>query len=244
MCRGGVTGQGKFPKKMWFFGRFSEQRAKKNSAQINRYNWHFCVPYKLMWFPRNGNSRLFSELSYLTSISLKCKLCPMQSYDPWQVLTFATSAKVPPDQFLLIHSQVYLCLCYRHTTPKYPLWLIWGGGSFLTCSQSGKAASENSKSSREDLYRCTLPTGTRKSIVRSKCTSEWKDISHKQLKHIGVRQIAEIQRHFVTSQILSIWRRPSGIYGIPVVHKNIWLPQCWRRDSYIFNVAVFTCVPC
>ena len=67
-----------------------------------------------MWFPRNGNSRLFSELSYLTSISLKCKLCPMQSYDPWQVLTFATSAKVPPDQFLLIHSQV--CLCYRHTT--------------------------------------------------------------------------------------------------------------------------------
>ena len=114
-----------------------------------------------MWFPRNGNSRLFSELSYLTSISLKCKLCPMQSYDPWQVLTFATSAKVPPDQFLLIHSQVYLCLCYRHTTPKYPLWLIWGGGSFLTCSQSGKAASENSKSSREDLYRCTLPTGLR-----------------------------------------------------------------------------------
>ena len=114
-----------------------------------------------MWFPRNGNSRLFSELSYLTSISLKCKLCPMQSYDPWQVLTFATSAKVPPDQFLLIHSQVYLCLCYRHTTPKYPLWLIWGRGSFLTCSQSGKAASENSKSSREDLYRCTLPTGLR-----------------------------------------------------------------------------------
>ena len=201
------------------------------------------VPCKLMWFPRNGISCLFSELSYLTSISLKCKLCPMQSYDPWQVLTFATSAKVPPDQFLLIHSQV--CLCYRHTTPKYPLWLIWGRASFLTCSQSGKAASENSKSSREDLYQCTLPTRTRKSIVRSKCTSEWKDnISHKQLKHIGVRQIAEIQWHFVTSQVLSIWERPSGIYGIPVVHKNIWLPQCWRRDSYIFNVAVFTCVPC
>ena len=138
-----------------------------------------------------------------------------------------------------------LVLVLVHTIPKYPLWLIWGRESFLTCSQSGKAASENSKSSREDLYQCTLPTRTRKSIVRSKCTSEWKDnISHKQPKHIGIRQIAEIQWHFKTSQVLSIWERPSGIYGIPVVHKNIWLPQCWRRDSYIFNVAVFTCVPC
>ena len=186
MCRGGVTGQGKFPKKMWFFGRFSEQRAKKNSAQINRYNWHFLCSLQVDVIPKKWKQPLIfwielfdfhilemqtlpnAKLWSLAGLDL-CNLCESAS---WPVLAY-------------IHSQVYLCLCYRHTTPKYPLWLIWGRGSFLTCSQSGKAASENSKSSREDLYRCTLPTGTRKSIVRSKCTSEWKDnIAHKQLKHI------------------------------------------------------------
>ena len=195
-----------------------------------------------MWFPRNGNIfwiELFDfhilEMQTLPNAKLwalagfdLCNLCESAS---WPVLAYPLTG--------------VLVLVLVHTTPKYPLWLIWGRESFLTCSHSGKAASENSKSSREDLYQCTLPTRTRKSIVRSKCTSEWKDnISHKQLKHIGVRQIAEIQWHFKTSQVLSIWERPSGIYGIPVVHKNIWLPQCWRRDSYIFNVAVFTCVPC
>ena len=162
MCRGGVTGQGKFPKKMWFFGRFSEQRAKKNSAQINRYNWHFLCSLQVDVIPKKWKQPLIfwielfdfhilemqtlpnAKLWSLAGLDL-CNLCESAS---WPVLAY-------------IHSQVYLCLCYRHTTPKYPLWLIWGRGSFLTCSQSGKAASENSKSSREDLYWCTLPTGLR-----------------------------------------------------------------------------------
>ena len=137
------------------------------------------------------------------------------------------------------------CACTCAHNPKISSLADLGKRKFSDVFTQRKSRVREFKEFSGRLVPMYPAYGTKKSMVRSKCTSEWKDnISHKQLKHIGVRQIAEIQWHFVTSQVLSIWERPSGIYGIPVVHKNIWLPQCWRRDSYIFNVAVFTCVPC
>ena len=102
MCRGGVTGQGKFPKKMWFFGRFSEQRAKKNSAQINRYNWHFLCSLQVDVIPKKWKQPLIfwielfdfhilemqtlpnAKLWSLAGLDL-CNLCESAS---WPVLAY------------------------------------------------------------------------------------------------------------------------------------------------------------
>ena len=198
-----------------------------------------------MWFPRNGISCLFSELSYLTSISLKCKLCPMQSYDPWQVLTFATSAKVPLTSSCLSTHRC-ACACAIGTQPQNILSGWFGEEKVFWRVHTAEKP-------RQRIQRVLGKTCTNVPCLPGLGNPSWDQNAHRNerttfhtsnSKHIGIRHIAEIQWHFVTSQVLSIWERPSGIYGIPVVHKNIWLPQCWRRDSYIFNVAVFTCVPC
>ena len=105
MCRGGVTGQGKFPKKMWFFGRFSEQRAKKNSAQINRYNWHFLCSLQVDVIPKKWKQPLIfwielfdfhilemqtlpnAKLWSLAGLDL-CNLCESAS---WPVLAYPST---------------------------------------------------------------------------------------------------------------------------------------------------------
>ena len=91
---GGTPNKENFLRKRWFFWALPWTKSQEKLSTDRLVLLVLFVPCKLMWFPRNGISCLFSELSYLTSISLKCKLCPMQSYDPWQVLTFATSGKV------------------------------------------------------------------------------------------------------------------------------------------------------
>ena len=39
-------------------------------------------------------------------------------------------------------------------------------------------------------------------------------------------------------------RRFDILIHLPVVHKDVWFPQRWWWDSYIFNVPVFTSIPC
>ena len=112
---GGTPNKENFLRKRWFFWALPWTKSQEKLSTDRLVLLALFV--SLASWCDSQEMEIFSELSYLTSISLKCKLCPMQSYDPWQVLTFATSAKVPPDQFLLIHSQVYLCL-YLCTQPQ------------------------------------------------------------------------------------------------------------------------------
>ena len=109
---GGTPNKENFLRKRWFFWALPWTKSQEKLSTDRLVLLVLFVPCKLMWFPRNGISCLFSELSYLTSISLKCKLCPMQSYDPWQVLTFATSGKVLlTSSCLSTHRCACACTC-------------------------------------------------------------------------------------------------------------------------------------